>query len=79
MLSQKLKKKSPRILWEETIQKIYLNQFRAEFYAIDPYFFVDAFPGIVHKKFMQELWISQFNLMPNPYEAACSDFGVLEY
>jgi len=60
MLSQKLKKKNSGILGEETIQKIYLNQFRAEFYAIDPYFFVDAFPGIIHKKFIQELWILQF-------------------
>ena len=60
MLSQKLEKESHRILWEKTIQEIYLNQFRAEFYAINPYFFVDAFPGIIHKKFMQELWISQF-------------------
>jgi hypothetical protein len=60
MLSQKLKKNNAAILREETIQKIYLNQFRAEFDAIDPYFFVDAFPGVIHKKFIQELWISQF-------------------
>ena len=60
MLSYKLEKKSHRILWEKTIQKIYLNQFRAEFYAINAYFFVDAFPGIIHKKFMQELWVSHF-------------------
>ena len=53
MLSQKLKKKNSEILREKTIQKIYLNQFRAEFDAIDPYFFVDAFPGIIHKKLMQ--------------------------
>lgn len=60
MLSQKLKKNNAAILREETIQKIYLNQFRAEFDAIDPYFIVDAFPGVIHKKFIQELWISQF-------------------
>ncbi len=40
---------------EGSIQKIYLNQFRAELDAIDPYFFVDAFPGIVHKKFTSNL------------------------
>lgn len=51
MLSQKLEKKRPGILREETIQKIYLNQFHTEFDTIDPYFFVDAFPGIVHEKF----------------------------
>jgi len=60
MLSQKLKKKNSEILREKTIQKIYLNQFRAEFDAIDPYFFVDTFLGIIHKKFIQELWILQF-------------------
>ncbi|MBW2198323.1 MAG: hypothetical protein JRF58_10860, partial [Deltaproteobacteria bacterium] len=60
MLSQKLKKKNSEILREETIQKIYLDQFRAELDAIDPNLFVDAFPSIIHKKFMQELWISQF-------------------
>jgi len=60
MLSYKLEKKSHRILSEKTIQKIYLNQFRAEFYAINPYFFVDACPGIIHKNFMQGLWVSQF-------------------
>ena len=60
ILSQKLEKKRPGILGEGTIQKIYLNQLRAEFDAIDPYLFVNAFPSIVHKKFTQELWISQF-------------------
>ena len=75
MLSQKSKKKSSGILREETIQKVYLNQFRAEFDAMDPNFFVDAFPGIVHKKFTSNLGF----LMANPYEAACPDFGVLEY
>jgi hypothetical protein len=54
-LSQKLEKKRPGIVGERTIQKIYLNQFRAELDAIDPYFFVDAFPGIVHKKFKSNL------------------------
>ena len=52
MLSQKLKKKRPEILGEGTIQKIDLDQFRAELDAIDPYLFVDAIPSIVHKKFM---------------------------
>jgi hypothetical protein len=60
MLSQKLEKKRPGILGEGTIQEIYLDQFRAKFDAIDMYFFVDAFPGIIHNRFMQELWISQF-------------------
>lgn len=60
MLSQKSKKKRPGILGKGTIQKIYLDQFRAELDAIDPNLFVDAFPSIIHKKFMQELWISQF-------------------
>ena len=60
MLSQKLEKKRPGILGKGTIQKIYLDQFRAEFDAIDSYLFVDAFPSIVHKKFMKKLWISQF-------------------
>ena len=60
MLSQKLKKKRSEILREETVQKIYLYQFRAEFDAIDLYFFVDIFPGIIHKKLMQELWTLQF-------------------
>jgi len=61
MLSQKLEKKRPGILREEAVQKIYLNQFLAEFDTIDPYFFVDAFPGIFHKKFVSEFRISQVN------------------
>ena len=52
MLSQKLEKKRPEILGGGTIQKIDLDQFRAELDAIDPYLFVDAIPSIVHKKFM---------------------------
>jgi hypothetical protein len=54
MLSQKLEKKRLEILRKGTIQKIDLDQFRAEFDAIDPYFFVFVIPSIVHKKFMQE-------------------------
>jgi hypothetical protein len=61
MLRQKSKKKSLGILREETIQKIYLNQFRTEFNTVDPYFFVDNFKGIVHKKFTLEFRKSQFN------------------
>ena len=53
MLRQKLEKKRSEILRERTIQKIYLNQFSAEFDAIDPYFFIDAFPGIIHQKIVQ--------------------------
>ena len=50
-----MEKKRPGIGGEGTIQKIYLNQFRAELDAIDPHFLVDAFPGIVHKKFTSNL------------------------
>jgi hypothetical protein len=60
MLSQKLKKKRPKILGEGMIKKIYLDQFRAEFDAVDSYFFADAIPSMVHKRFLQELWIPQF-------------------
>jgi len=42
------------------IQKIYLNQFHAEFDAIDLDFFIDAFPGNIHQNFAQKLWILQF-------------------
>lgn len=78
MLSQKLEKKRPEILRKGTIQKIDLDQFRAEFDAIDFNFFVDAFPGIIHQKFVQNYGSCNLNMDAESIQSNSFDFGVLE-
>ena len=46
---------------DKTIENIYLNQFLAEFDAVDPYLFIDV-PGIVHKNLRWNLESISLNL-----------------
>ena len=54
MLREKLEKMKPGILRDKTIENIYLNQFPAEFDAVDPYLFIDV-KGVVHKNLRRNL------------------------